>query len=52
VSFVYDRYGHLLPGHEDSGIDALDAMATDAAAKVRAEKTTSNVVPLRRRQSR
>jgi integrase len=30
VVTVLDRYGHLLPGHEDSVTDALDAMATAA----------------------
>jgi integrase len=27
---VFDRYGHLLPGHEDAVNDALDAMADEA----------------------
>jgi hypothetical protein len=27
VVTVLDRYGHLLPGHEDKVNDALDAMA-------------------------
>lgn len=31
VVTVLDRYGHLLPGHEDKVNDALDAMA-DAAS--------------------
>lgn len=31
VSVVLDRYGHLLPGHEDRVNDALDALATNAA---------------------
>lgn len=30
VVTVLDRYGHLLPGHEDQVNDALDAMAADA----------------------
>lgn len=32
VVTVLDRYGHLLPGHEDAVTDALDAMATAAAS--------------------
>ena len=32
VVTVLDRYGHLLPGHEDKVNDALDAMATAASA--------------------
>jgi hypothetical protein len=30
VVTVLDRYGHLLPGHEDKVNDALDAMAQAA----------------------
>jgi integrase len=32
VSTVLDRYGHLLPGHEDKVNDALDVMAEQAHA--------------------
>jgi integrase len=32
VVTVLDRYGHLLPGHEDKVNDALDLMATGATA--------------------
>ncbi|MCB0908767.1 MAG: tyrosine-type recombinase/integrase [Nocardioidaceae bacterium] len=32
VVTVLDRYGHLLPGHEEGVNDALDAMAADAVA--------------------
>lgn len=30
--FGLDRYGHLLPGHEDAVNDALEAMALGAAS--------------------
>jgi integrase len=33
-SVVLDRYGHLLPGHEDRVNDALDVLARDKRAKV------------------
>ena len=35
VVTVLDRYGHLLPGHEDKVNDALDAMARDARPTLR-----------------
>jgi integrase len=35
VSVVLDRYGHLLPGHEDKVNDALDAFAHSAARQAR-----------------
>jgi integrase len=35
VSVVLDRYGHLLPGHEDKVNDALEVLAREAARQTR-----------------
>ena len=42
VSVVLDRYGHLLPGHEEKVNDALDAMAD----KSRPDRGLGTVTPI------
>ena len=41
VVTVFDRYGHLLPGHEDQVTDALDVMATAAPVESAAVRAIS-----------
>ena len=45
---VLDRYGHLLPGHEDKVNDALDAMASDARTTLRIVRDDAPIAEIAR----